>query len=282
MNILPDLCLSYKKNEDPLIQIIKRKKRDQIRISPKGNEIMILDEGRLLFSSGKIVDMDIIQGNMLLLSAQEHCSIKIVSDATIVILRLDMNISFCNHYSFETLYEECKKTITGKYSRTIKMNKYIKNYFDSLSDYISEGLVCNYFLRIKLQEFVYILRIYYSKEELFAFFSPIITSDIHFSNLVFKYYRQVKTVKELASLLNYSLSGFEKKFKKIFQVSAYQWMQEQIIGNICYEINCTKKTFTEIAFEYGFSGPSHFNHFCKIKLGDTPGKLRRKGLSKIE
>jgi AraC-like DNA-binding protein len=53
-------------------------------------------------------------------------------------------------------------------------------------------------------------------------------------------------------------------------------MQEQRAKKIYHEIICTKKTFTELAMEFEFSSPAHFNDFCKQYFGDAPGRMRRK------
>ena len=77
-------------------------------------------------------------------------------------------------------------------------------------------------------------------------------------------------------MTHYSLSGFQKRFKKVFGVSAYHWMKDVRSKSIYHQINSTEKSFKEISDEYGFSSPSHFNDFCKVHFGTTPGRIRRK------
>jgi AraC-like DNA-binding protein len=58
-------------------------------------------------------------------------------------------------------------------------------------------------------------------------------------------------------------------------------MQEQKAKKIYREVTCTKRTFTEIAFEYDFSSPAHFNDFCKQYFQNTPGGLRKENKERL-
>ena len=108
----------------------------------------------------------------------------------------------------------------------------------------------------------------------------MINTDQLFTNAVFDSYKGVRTAKELADKLFYSLSGFEKRFKKVFGVPVYQWMQTQRSNNILHEIKCSTKTFSEISAEYYFSNPSHFSAFCKDQFGKSPREIRNKNVRK--
>jgi AraC-like DNA-binding protein len=80
----------------------------------------------------------------------------------------------------------------------------------------------------------------------------------------------------LAKKVNYSISGFEKRFKRVFDMSPYQWIQAQRAQAIYHEIHCSSKTFAELGYDFGFSSPSHFSNFCKQMFKETPGRLRKK------
>jgi AraC-like DNA-binding protein len=159
-------------------------------------------------------------------------------------------------------------------SHPLKTNKVISNYLELLLESLNDGLSCDYFHKIKQKELFYYLRAYYPKKELSAFFSPMLNGDIHFSQLVFKNYDSVKNLGELAKIANYSLSGFKKRFTKVFGMSPQRWIENEKAKKIRYEINCTHKSFKEISVEFNFSSPSHFDSFCKRVFGMSPGKLR--------
>jgi len=154
-------------------------------------------------------------------------------------------------------------------------NQKLTKFFKLLSDNIKSGVVCPYYFDLKIQEFIYLTRIYCDNNAVFSFFKPLYSGDFAFINNVNKGLNQAKTLKDLAKILNYSLSGFEKKFKRVFKVAPYQWMQEQRAEKIYNKIVCSKTTFSEIAFENGFSSPAHLNEFCRKRFGKTPGGIRK-------
>jgi len=145
-----------------------------------------------------------------------------------------------------------------------------------LESYINDGIKSIRFFELKIQEFFFLVQEYYTKSQIASFLTPIYSNDFIFSNNIFKSIGKIRTVKGLANAFDYSLSGFEKKFKRVFKVSPYRWMQEQRAKKIYHEVAYGPKTFTLISEEYGFSSPAHFNDFCKQFFGGTPGYLRKK------
>jgi AraC-like DNA-binding protein len=155
------------------------------------------------------------------------------------------------------------------------------DFVKTVINYITDELNCSYYYDLKIREFLFLMRAYYDKRQIFNFFRPIYNADFAFSSDIYKHLNDVRTVKEMAKKINYSLSGFEQKFKKVFDTSPYQCMQEQRAKKIYREITCTKRTFTEIAFEYDFSSPAHFNDFCKQYFQHTPGGLRKENKERL-
>jgi AraC-like DNA-binding protein len=157
----------------------------------------------------------------------------------------------------------------------LKVNQKMMVFSDMLKEYINDGITNSRFFDLKIQEFLFLINAYYTKSIISAFFKPIYNRDSLFTNNVFENLDKVKTAKELAEKLGYGLSGFEKKFKRVFKVSPYRWMQSQKAKQVYHEVCHGRRTFTKISTEMGFSSPAHFNDFCRIYFGKTPGKLRK-------
>jgi len=268
-------CFNYGKNkETPLIELRHYEKKERCQIVTKSNEIVIVLTGVLNFSFGHILNKQITEGAIVIFPAKHNCRMEMIEDTTLIIFRLDIDLSFCDHFSLETLYREKR----GKRNEVhiLNANTIIKAYLEYLTMLLNDGFYCDYLLKIKLREFLYILRFYSSMQELNAFFAPILSDDFKFSALIRKNYDPTLTVSDLAKKIHYSISGLEKRFKKVFGVSPFQWMQSQRSQAIYHEINCSTKTFAELGYEFGFSSPSHFNNFCKKMFNETPGNIRRK------
>lgn len=271
-------CFIYENGDAAIINKETLLLGDVFNISTKTNQIVFVLEGDIIYLYGNLEHKKIKAGHMLMFPARSDVKMHINSNTTLIILHLNMTLAFCDHFSFDMLLKE-KKPVKGE-KGILKSNERIVEFMVALNSYISDGLKCFYFFELKIKEFLFLLRAYYSKEDLYLFFSQVISSDLHFSDQVFENYEKVKTVKDLAEALNYSVSGFEKKFRKVFGISASKWMKNQKSRIIYHEITCTKKTFSELSFDFGFSSPSYFNDYCKVTFGDTPGNIRKNGIFK--
>lgn len=239
------------------------------------NCIVAVYKGDILYSSGMITEREIKAGEIFVVPFQNVNIIKAIGECRIFIFKLNIDVSFCDHFSFEKLYDYLQEEDMKESVHPLKANEVLMNYIKALEGYISDGLRCVYFLEIKMKELLFILRAYYKKRDLARLFYPIINKDMEFSRQVFRNLPKAKTVKDLAELMYYSVSGFEKRFKRVFGMSANKWMQQNVSREIYREINTSNKTMSEIAYQFGFS-PSHFNDYCKRVFKKTPTQLREK------
>lgn len=268
-------CFNYEKGEGGAIQIRTFKKNERWNEVSKYHKIVFLLKGQIKCNLGIDSENFLAGGNMFLFPSDIELNLMTLEDSDIIVVRLPISEQLCDVYSFEKLLKESHsnaKMDNGYY--TLSINERMDIFLELLKAYITEGLRCTYFFQIKIKEMLFIFRAYYSKEELLRFFHPLLTSDISFSEFVLKHKNEVRTVKEFAELSNYSLSGFQKRFKKVFGVTAHKWLNEHRSKSILHEINKKERTLKEISNKYGFSSQSYFNDFCKTNFGLTPGQLR--------
>ena len=269
-------CYHYDKSEDPTVRYTKYAPEDKEKYMSNKNVVFFILEGSLSVSFGKIVDKTVNAGDIFLLPAYMEITEVAKTKARVFLFNLPVTFSFCDHFSLEMLYHESKELKKEQITTHIlKTNERVDAYINSFLPCWEDGLRCNFFLELKIKEFFFLLRAYTPREDLVAFFTPILSDDMEFYNLILNKSQSVKTAKELARLANYSLTGFEKKFKKVFGTSAHKWMKKQLAANIYHEIRCTTKTFMEISDAFGFSSSAHFSNFCKSVFGLTPKAIRK-------
>lgn len=145
---------------------------------------------------------------------------------------------------------------------------------DSIVAYLYAKMQCKHMHLIKQQEVLLVLRGYYTKKELFTFFSSILGHAGHFEDFVMDNYRKVKSVKEFAGLYCTSERSFNRKFRDCFKESPYQWMQKKKAELIREKISESDTPFQEIAMDFDFNSQAHFTSYCKRLFGMTPSKLR--------
>jgi AraC-like DNA-binding protein len=271
-------CYNYEKGERPTIQKVSMKKGQSWNIFSIDNKVIFMLEGTLLFSFGDIIDKSIHKDKMMLIPAGSQMKSQAQEDVTFIVIRLHNTKHLCDCFSLDLLLKEDNKGLKpGHYY--LDINERVESFLSFLDTCMSDGLKCTYYFELKSKEFYFLLRAYYTKKDLLSFFYPLLSHDLSFSEYVVKNHNKAKTVLELAGLMNYSLSGFQKRFKKVFGVSAYHWMKDERSKSIYHQINSTDKSLKEISDEYGFSSPSHFNDFCKANFGSTPGIIRRKKIT---
>lgn len=273
--VCPDCSYDHR----PSIEHLKMKEGDIFNVYSTENEIICMEKGSESLSFGLNVNTEIPERTMFVYPANYKSSVKALEDSSVMIFRIQKSMHFCAHFSLEKLFQVATKSAENSPSKKklgiIEIKEPIVAFLYELQNSIYNGLACSYYLELKQKEFFFLLKSYYTIDELYTLLAPMINSDQLFTNSVYDNYKDTKTVKELADKLHYSLSGFEKRFKKVFGMPAYQWMQAQRASNILHEIKCSKKTFSEISFDYFFSSPSHFSAFCKATFGRPPGEIRK-------
>jgi AraC-like DNA-binding protein len=192
-------------------------------------------------------------------------------------------ISFIVHY-FNKPVDLCEKLALENLSSHIeskphipvlKIKSALKKFLVSLNFYMEEGVFCKHFHEIKHKELLFIFRFFYSKDEVACLFAPIISKNLDFKNLVLTNYVHANSVKELANICNYSLSSFNRFFKKNFNENPYSWLQNQKLKYIIGKLSDKNIPLIQIIDEYGFSSPAHFTLFCKKHLKQTPTQFRK-------
>jgi len=259
-------------------------KIETIRLS-KGEEytpqfgctvLCFIFSGAIDITSKNIHNKRISKEEILLIPFHTPCQMYAKEDTTILKIKVLQNIFVNEKMPFMHLLEGYGVIKGSLDFGTLTPNQRITDFVYILKNYSENELNCDSLFEAHISVILHMISAFYSKREVTEFFSPIYSSDFEFSIKIYENIDKVKNVKELAKLINYSASGFEKRFKKIYNTSPYEWLMEHKSKKIYHEIITTKKTFSELAYEYDFSSPAHFNNFCLKHFKTTPGQLRKK------
>ena len=115
---------------------------------------------------------------------------------------------------------------------------------------------------------------FYTQEEIAQIFYMSLGNSPLFVEKILGNYSKVKTSKELAHLLGYSMRQFEKLFKENFDETPYKWMQDRKVKQILQKLMDPDIPLKQIMYDFKFSTSSHFNFYCKKHLGGTPIQVR--------
>lgn len=234
------------------------------------NCILFINHGSLILSYSENCRIDICTEQMVVLSAGKLYNIFSTEECTITFFFLSAETVLSKLFSDDTFLE--KKYIPQD-GCSLKFDQRLNQFLINLYDDVQNGIDSSDYIAAKTVEFYYLLEARFRNNQLCQFFMPIFTNDQTFSTFIWMNYQKVKTIKELASLSCYSVSGFEKRFKRVFGIAASHWMKEQKANDLLREMRSGNKPLKQIMLEYGFFSASHFNNFCKTRLGYTPGRL---------
>ncbi len=238
--------------------------------------LFVVLNGEIRLSVGSLAGRTLRPGSITIIPLGCRLDGEVLEDLDILMIRLKREVVLCEVFSLQKLAEGRALGSQPLDLVSLPVNDRMESFVQSMLVYLNDGLKCYYFFDLKVTELFFIFRAYYPKEDLFHFFRSILHDDSKFANFVISQSPHVRSVKELAGMINYSPSGFDKKFRKVFQVSAHRWMKQEQARRIFHEIN-TDKPLKQISTDFGFSSPSRFNDFCKEHFGSPPGQLRKSG-----
>ncbi len=275
-------CFRYEGTNSPSIETSAYPKGYNWERTLLLGEIVIIAEGSVLLSYDHYLNHKVGSGKIMLLPPGCHFRARTEEGVTLFIFRLKDAVRLCENFSVDKLKEVAKDISYSNQLNTLDVTENISAFLKPLASNIANGLRCSLFFKQKIDELMILLRAYYLKSELAAFFTPVLSNTSEFTNFVLQNYRKAKTVKELADMYSCSLSCFDKKFRRSFGTAPYKWMQERKISLIYHEINVTGKPIKQIAEEQKFTSLPQFNDYCKKHFGYPPGKMRKMSASSMK
>lgn len=270
-------CFNYEKGKNVSLEILRVDKGKFIERDLFTTEIVFVIEGNIILNYGKVVDLEVTNGKVLFFPPGSHVHAEVMENSQIIVCRISGIVSLCECVSLEHIFSHTKREISVKNDfHMLTINDKLEKFVSFLIECAGDGLKCSYYYETKMKELLFLLRAYYSKEELKAFFSPLLSNNSQFMNLMYQNYRNAKNVKDLAELSLYSESGFKKQFQKVFGTSASEWLRSQRGSLIFHDLNCSEMSIKELSDKYDFSSVSSFTTFCQNMFGKTPGQIRSK------
>lgn len=274
-------CYNYEKGQNAALEIIDRLEGETIERNLVDTELVFLTRGRMILSHGKNVELEVPAGKIMFFPPGSYVFAEFPEDSNLIICRVRGIVQLCECLSIETLYKEYGE-MKGCGFHMLEINERIYEYIDHFVKCVNDGLRCSYYYVTKMKELFFLMRAYYSKDDLAAFFAPILSTDSQFMNLMYRNFRNVKSVQELVDISLYSPSGFKKQFNKVFGTSASEWLSDQRAALIRQELINSPQSIKEIAFSHGFSSASSFSSFCQNKFGMPPGRIRQESGRKAQ
>ncbi|MFR9620853.1 MAG: AraC family transcriptional regulator [Rikenellaceae bacterium] len=159
-------------------------------------------------------------------------------------------------------------------------NKILRNFFIGANNHFEYGgfIVNPDGERIKLMELALII-LSEPKSQLNKMLLNSLDHDkAQFERVIHSNILNDKTIEELATECNKSLTSFKKEFKHIFQLPPHQWYLHQRLLYARLLLKTTRKSISQVGGNCAFPNTSHFIKLFKRQYGYTPANYRSKQL----
>lgn len=235
-------------------------------IELKGSTIIFLFDGEMLVSGEKLC-----AGEMILVASNQKTCIEATKGTSALVTTYNYKFRYCDGG-----LPRIPQGIVGETHYPLVMHGRIRESVALMVRMMEDGVDCPGISHAKAKELLILIRAYYGINQRAAFFSPAIRGGRGFAQQVLKYHSEVRTVKELAGKMNYSLAAFHAHFEKHFPMPAYRWMQRQRAGQVLEDLEDDERSIKDIAVSNRFSTLSRFYDFCRKSFGTTPLEVRKK------
>lgn len=266
-------CPYYSPEYKVMPQYIEMEAGENIELNSKtSNHLIFILTGGILIDFNQYVNRPISENEMFFLYKNNHFKWKAISKTTLVLSGFNTVAFPCTSAKSRVLYEI--KATTKFQCRGIPINEEIKTVVSQMKKYIDLGISCHHMYLLKQKEIYLIFKHFYTHEEVTQLFYTSLGNDPLFAEQVLENYLKVKTSKELACLMGYSIRTFEKLFRENFDETPYKWMQKRKAKQIQQKLMNPNIPLKQIMNEFKFATSSHFNFYCRQHLGGTPMQIR--------
>ena len=233
--------------------------------------ILFVTKGSLRITVNGFQDMLVSHSHAIFIPSNTLFKLKALEDAKWINCYFSLDSLLSTGIPLIELGQYCD--VSSSYFNQLSINDSLSFFLATMDDYLSDGEFTSSFFNNKKMELFSLLFARYSKQELAAFWGPVIGDGIMFREFIYNNFMKVKDLSQFASLANYSLSGFIKRFQRYFKESPYKWISQKKGELIFYDIQSDRMSLQEIAYKYHFVHYSHFTRFCKKQLGMTPSEI---------
>jgi len=149
-------------------------------------------------------------------------------------MRVSNRFSFCESLRVEKLVSFPRQPAgIPEKLYLLDIREEVRLCLNSVMTVLGKDVYCGPYFAEKVRETIFLMDLLYDRTELSCLFAPALSPDSFFSTFVIQNSHRYRTVPELAEAMNYSVSGFSKRFFRLFGTSPYRWGdRNQITGGI--------------------------------------------------
>lgn len=162
----------------------------------------------------------------------------------------------------------------------LNSNEHLADYINIFRKYFNTTQLKNsQLLQLKQKELLQLLICTTASSEFRAFVSSLAKNEPeNIEDIVNEYLLQPLSIADYANISNRSLASFKRDFRKIFNTTPRQWINQKRLEQSYLLLINTVDRINEISYSCGFESPSYFIKLFKEHYGYTPQSLRTKSV----
>ena len=224
---------------------------DFLEYTIKAGDILIISRNRV----HKYSEFQSLEGYLIMFTEGFLC--EFLSNQTSEVKEL-FKFSYLNpHINYLDLYTPTLTSLLNV------INDIYKNAYEFIDNKVIASAF-NTFMQILSNSRLGENRSKYKKNETF----------VEFTELVEKNINSIKTVKEYADMMHVSKKTVNLMTRKAIDMSAKQYIIQQLILKIRLKLSFEQKSINEIAYTLGFTEPSNMTRFFKKNTKTSPSQFR--------
>lgn len=265
-------CRNYREKQENGFKYIEFEKNEVILEKEIiWNHIVFLIEGECVINYNQFKDRKFEAGSIILLPKTATVKIEVTAGSRLLSLSFGIPLNLCDKFALQSLTELCSKFDYN--FEPIDIRYPLPPFLELVTHCLKQKMDCGHFHSLLQQELFFLLRGFYTKEELARLFYPILATELSFKDFIIENCAKVNNVNELISLSNMGKCNFNSKFKQMFGVTAKQWLLKQRDQRILNKVMTSETTIRELMEEFNFDSQAHFTHYCKQHFDCTPREL---------
>ncbi len=173
-----------------------------------------------------------------------------------------------------------KQHISGRSIKKIIPENTISKFVENLDFYFENpSLVNDDLLELKIKELILLLVQTKNAQSILQLLENLFTPKVaNIKDVVHTHLFSNLSVEDLAKLCNLSLSSFKRDFKKVFNDTPSNFINNERIEKAKELLKATQLSISEVAYETGHADPSYFARLFKNKTGLSPSDFRNNSL----
>lgn len=277
------ICASCKQKDKNLISRIGLQRLENITFDTRSHMVFFIMDGLIQVSYEDGFKRIISKENLLFVPSGAQINILSLEKSNLLRFSINDFMKLCDENTIISFTQNINRFVSNspyQLPENIGLLKYgvpCQHFLKSVLFFIDDKVSCPSWQDLIIKEFLLLLRMHYSKQDLYKFFYMAISMDSMLLDYVYKNWRNVLTVSEMANNFNMSNKAFSSRFFKLFGKTPLRWIIDEKSRIIYEEIKNSGKLFKYIAIEFNFSSESHFTNFCKKTFGKTPTEIRSVG-----